>query len=168
MATGLMAKAQEKLEHLKDSESVEKEEIALEVTDEVSSFSATTYLIFFIKGHRYAIKTLDVKEIMYATKIHAIPFVPNYVEGVINCHGTPYTVVNVLKLNEEENSEISESTFLVLNREDDHFSIHISNIEVFFEPDEDDVLEDRIKYKHQVVPFFDDDAIEKALLTDLR
>ncbi len=128
---------------------------------------AETYLIFTIHQHRFSIKTTNVLQIMHSTKIHYLPFVPDYIEGVINVHGTPFTVVNMLKLDGEEDSEIAESTFLVLNRDDDSFCVHISKIEVFFEPEEEDIQKDKIRYKHSFVPLFDADRIEDALCKDL-
>ena len=43
---------------------------------------------------------------MYGVKIHGIPFTPDYIEGVLNCRGIPFTVVNLLKMAKEENSEV--------------------------------------------------------------
>ena len=67
----------------------------------------------------------------------------------------------------EEKSEINEKVFLLFNRSDDNFCIHISNIEVFFEPEEDDVFKDKVKYKLKYIPLFNSDEIEKRLIRDL-
>ena len=127
-----------------------------------------SYLIFSIKGKRYALKSSLVQEIMYGVKVHKLPFVPDFVEGVLNCRGNPYTVVNTIKLEDENaennaDSEIEGKVFLLFKRDDDHFCIHISNIEVFFEPEPNDILEDSIKYKLKYIPLFDADKIESEM-----
>lgn len=127
----------------------------------------TSYLIFSIKEHRYAFKSSLIQEIVYGSKIHVIPFAPDYIEGVLNCRGNPFTVINVLKMDKEENSEINEKVFLLFKRDDDNFCIHISNIEVFFEPEEEDILADKVKYKFKFIPVFDPDRIEEQLCEDL-
>ena len=119
----------------------------------------SSYLVFSIKDNRYAFKSSLIQEIVYGSKIHVIPFAPDYIEGVLNCRGNPYSVINVLKMNNEENSEINEKVFLLFKRDDDNFCIHISNIEVFFEPEEEDILEDKVKYKFKFIPLFDPDVI---------
>ena len=127
----------------------------------------SSYLVFSVGKHRYALNSGHIKEIMYGVKIHSIPFTPDYIEGVLNCRGNPYTVVNLLKMEKEEDNEIAESVFLLFNRDDDQFCLHISNIEVFFEPEEDDVFDDKIKYKLKYIPLFDADIIEKNICKDL-
>lgn len=127
----------------------------------------SSYLIFSIHSKRYALKSTMIQEIMYDMRIHVIPFTPNYIEGVLNCRGVPYTVINVLKLDNADESEIAEKVFLLFKRDDDQFCIHISNIEVFFEPEEDDIFEDKIKYKLKYIPLFDVDRLEEAMCRDL-
>lgn len=127
----------------------------------------SSYLVFSIHGHRFAYKSSFVQEIMYGAKVHPIPFVPEYIEGVLNCRGNPYTVVNTLKMENEPDSEIAEKIFLLFKRDDDHFCIHISNIDVFFEPEEEDILEDSVKYKQKQIPLFDSDKVEQVLCRDL-
>ena len=127
-----------------------------------------SYLIFSIHKSLFAIKNTNVQEIMHSAKIHSLPFVPDYIEGMVNCRGVPYTVVNLLKLKKEENSEIMEKTVLVFRFEDDNIALHISSIELFFEPDQEDILADGIRYKSKIIPFFDVDAIETTLCQELR
>lgn len=127
-----------------------------------------SYLIFTIHKRLYAIKNTNVQEIMHSAKIHPLPFVPDYIEGMVNCRGLPYTVVNLLKIEKEENCEITEPTVLVFRRDDDQFALHISGIELFFEPEAEDITAEGIKYKSRIIPFFDIDAIENTLCQDLR
>jgi len=135
--------------------------------EKIYNGNESSYLIFSIHSQRYALKSTLIQEIMYDSKIHYIPFTPDYIEGVLNCRGMPYTVINYLKMQNEEKSEINEKVFLLFNRSDDNFCIHISNIEVFFEPEEDDVFKDKVKYKLKYIPLFNSDEIEKRLIRDL-
>ena len=127
-----------------------------------------SYLIFSIHKRLYAIKNTNVQEIMHSAKIHPLPFVPDYIEGMVNCRGVPFAVVNLLKLEKNEDCEIKEMTILVFRRDDDQFALHISSIELFFEPETEDILPDGIRYKSRVIPFFDVDSIERQLCHDLR
>ena len=87
-----------------------------------------SYLIFSVHKSLYSIKTSNVQEIMHSAKIHTLPFVPDYIEGVVNCRGVPYTVVNLLILNKEENTDMTGMPVLVFRRDDDQFALHISSI----------------------------------------
>ncbi len=127
-----------------------------------------SYLIFSIHKRLYAIKNTNVQEIMHSAKIHPLPFVPDYIEGMVNCRGLPFTVVNFLKIQKEEDCEIKEKTVLVFRRDDDQFALHISTIELFFEPETEDILQDGIRYKSRTIPYFDIDFIETTLCHDLR
>ncbi len=126
------------------------------------------YLIFSVQNTLYSIKTSNVQEIMHSAKIHPLPFVPDYIEGVVNCRGVAYSVVNILKLENVEDSDMTNMPVLVFRRDDDQFALHISSIELFFEPEKEDILPDGIKYKTKLIPFFDVDSIETTLLRDLR
>jgi len=127
-----------------------------------------SYLIFSIHKRLYAIKNTNVQEIMHSAKLHPLPFVPDYIEGMVNCRGLPYVVVNLLKMEKEEDCEIKEMTVLVFRRDDDQFALHISTIELFFEPEKEDILPEGIKYKARIIPYFDVDLIETTLCHDLR
>ena len=105
---------------------------------------------------------------MHSAKIHPLPFVPEYIEGVVNCRGVAYSVVNLLKLENNEDSDMTNMPVLVFRRDDDQFALHISSIELFFEPEKEDIFPDGIKYKTKLIPFFDVDSIETALRRDLR
>ncbi|MBQ7752100.1 MAG: chemotaxis protein CheW [Treponema sp.] len=128
----------------------------------------TSFLVFSIREKLYAINTSFVQEILHSAKIHPLPFVPPYIEGLVNCRGTPYTVVNAALMKGEENYEVLGDTVLVFKREDDQLALHISNIELFFEPDENDIKADGIRYKLNLIPYFDADDVENTLRKDLR
>ena len=70
-------------------------------------------------------------------------------------------------MDNDPDSEIAAKIFLLFKRDDDHFCIHISNIDVFFEPEEEDILEDSVKYKQKQIPLFDSDKVEQVLCRDL-
>ena len=146
------------------------EEVDAKTAEEIKELyegNESSYLVFSIKNHQYAFKSSLIQEIVYGSKVHAIPFAPDYIEGVINCRGNPYAVINVLKMDKEENNDIEERVFLLFKRDDDDFCIHISNIEVFFEPEAEDILADKVKYKFKFIPLFDPDRIEEQLCADL-
>ncbi len=134
---------------------------------DIINLNESSYLIFSIHSNRYALKSSLIQEILYDSRIHHIPFTPEYIEGVLNCRGTPYTVINYLKMQNEKDSDINEKVFLLFKRNDDQFCIHISNIEVFFEQEEDDIFEDKIKYKLKYIPLFDANIIEQTMCRDL-
>ena len=135
---------------------------------EIKEEGNENYLIFSVHQTLYSIKTSNVQEIMHSAKIHPLPFVPEYIEGVVNCRGVPYSVINLLKLENEEDSDMPNMPVLVFRRDDDQFALHISSIELFFEPEPEDILAEGIKYKSKLIPFFDADSIEEVLRRDLR
>ena len=57
---------------------------------------------------------------------------------------------------------------LVLKRSDDNFAVHISKVEIFFEIKEEDISADGIRYKMNVIPFFNADWVEEKMRDDLR
>ena len=71
------------------------------------------------------------------------------------------------KLIEEEDCEIPGSAYIILKRDDDHFSIHVSNIELFCEPEKEEIFADKIRYKQKFIPLFDSDRVEKRLFEAL-
>lgn len=127
----------------------------------------SSYLIFSIKKHRYALPGSQILQIVNAQKVRALPFVPVFVEGILNIHGTPYAAVNTLKMDEEPDNEIPGSAYIILKRDDDHFSIHVSNIELFCEPEKEEIFLDKIRYKQKFIPLFDCDRVEKKLFDAL-
>ena len=52
--------------------------------------SNDSYLIFTIHNRLYAIKNTNVQEIMHSAKIHPLPFVPDYIEGMVNIPSKAY------------------------------------------------------------------------------
>ena len=100
----------------------------------------TTWLVFSISGKRYAIKSDDVREIVRDVQVYKLPFMPAYIEGVLNRRGDPYTVINPLAVTDSADIKPpEESLFLVLKRDDDQLSLHISDILFFTEMEDADL-----------------------------
>lgn len=127
-----------------------------------------SYLIFSVGMRLYAIQTTQVQEIINNAKIHQLPFVPDYIEGVVNCRGRAYTVVNLLQLEGEEKPAMDGLTVLVFKRATDQIALHISSIKLFFEPEEDDIRSEGIRHKGRIIPYFDAGYLEETLRRDLK
>ena len=138
-----------------------------------SDKDAVSFLIFSVEKKIYAIDTSQVQEIVHDAKVHPLPFVPYYIEGIINYGGKPCTAINPsLVEGEAKNMKLEGNTFLVFKRTDDVFSLHISAIEIFYEVlredlDEDQDWESAITYRGSNVELFDPDIIADQLKKDL-
>ena len=121
------------------------------------------WLIFSMGSERFAIASNEVGEIIRDVAVYHLPFLPSYVDGVINRRGDPCTVINPLQLldrpvidtkDEQEETENTAtafpgvkkvpqkdavSLFLVLNREDDQLCLRITDILFFHESRKTDV-----------------------------
>ena len=49
----------------------------------------TTWLLFSISEKKYAVKSSDVLEIISDLSVYKLPFMPNYIEGLLNRRGDP-------------------------------------------------------------------------------
>ena len=85
----------------------------------------------------YAIPAENVKEILRDATVFPLPFVPSYVDGVLNRYGDPYVVVDpaVLEGKKPQNSFL----FIVINDET-HTCFRISDVKDFFTATEKDVV----------------------------
>lgn len=147
--------------------------------EEEESRERITWLIFSIFDRKYAIKSGAVDEIIHDVKIYKLPFLPSYVEGVMNRRGEPFSVLNPVSMIDEESDErVDSSLFLVLKRSDDKLSLHISDILFFCETEGDDlhlipnsdddrVILGTIDYNHEEIPVLNPDAFEILLRKDL-
>lgn len=116
---------------------------------------------------RYAIASASVQEIMTGEKIHPLPFVPRYIEGVLNCRGEAWTVLNPVLLIDGADEEIQGNQFLLIKRSDDRFCLHISTAETFFSVPETELAMENITFKSHKIRLISPDAIEERLLKDL-
>ena len=99
-----------------------------------------TWLFFSIAGKKYAVKSGDVLEIIRDLAVYKLPFMPKYIEGVLNRRGDPYTVINPrVLISENGTTPPEEPLFLILKRDDDQLSLHISDILFFAELAEDEL-----------------------------
>ena len=95
--------------------------------------SMTTWLIFLISGKKYAVRSCDVVEIISDLSVYKLPFMPKYVEGVLNRRGDPFTVINPNPIFEDqaEAEPPRKSLFMIFKQDDDQISLHISDILLF-------------------------------------
>ncbi|MBQ4378613.1 MAG: chemotaxis protein CheW [Treponema sp.] len=153
-------------------ESGEKQEV-------IEEKKMVTWLIFSVSGKKYAVKSGDVLEIIRDVAVYKLPFMPSYIEGVLNRRGDPFTVINPRSLIGDTDSTPPESPlFLIFKRDDDQLSIHISDILFFAEIEEDGLnqIPDKneegfflgtIAYKDEEIPVLNPNAFEILIRKDL-
>ena len=153
-----------------ESAVISSEEIEAKILDK----DTISFLIFSVNNKKLAIDISLVQEIVRDSKVHFLPFVPEYIEGIINYAGKPYTVVNPVVLNDDDDKtlvDVDNPTFLLFKRDDDQFCLHISMVEVFYEvlkeDLEDEDWENEITYKGKQIPLLKPDKIEERLRRDL-
>lgn len=138
-----------------------------------------TWLFFSITGKKYAVRSNAVLEIIRDVSVYKLPFMPDYIEGVLNRRGDPFTVINPrCLLNVDDKKAPDEPLFLILKRTDDQLSIHISDI-LFFaeleekelnlipENDEEGFFLGILSYNGEEVPVLNPDAFELLIRKDL-
>ena len=93
----------------------------------------TTWLIFLISDKKYAVRSSDVVEIISDLAVYKLPFMPKYIEGVLNRRGDPFTVVNPNPIFDDDSNAAppEKSLFMIFKRSDDQLSLHISDILLF-------------------------------------
>lgn len=141
--------------------------------------STVTWLIFSMNGTKYAILSSNVEEIIRDVEIYKLPFLPAYIEGVINRRGDPFTVINpLLVLDTNEDTKQETPLFIVLKRTDDSVCLHISDILFFHETAESDLhiipgdtensfFVGTVEYQKEEIPVLNSDAFELLLRKDL-
>lgn len=162
-------------ELIKDIENKEKQvEAAVEETT-----NTITWLIFSMNDTRYAIESSKVDEIIRDVEIYKLPFLPAYIEGVINRRGDPFTVINPLIVIEAEGeTKLDTPLFIVLKRTDDSLCLHISDILFFHETPETDLhmipgdtdnsyFLGTVDYQKEEILVLNPDAFELLLRKDL-
>ena len=138
----------------------------------------TSWLIFSICGKKYAVRSCEVREIIRDLTIYKLPFLPSYIEGVINRRGDPFTVINPLPMIEGQNdSSPKEPLFLLLKRDDDQISLHISDILFFHDVEDselhgianndDDIFLGTFDYKGEEIPALNTESFEVILRKDM-
>ena len=110
-----------------------------------------TWLIFKIGSDEggknlYAIPAEKVKEILRDANVFPLPFVPPYVNGVLNRYGDPYVVIDSAIL---EGKEAQNSLLFIVMNDESHTCLRITDVKDFFTASE-----------KEVVPFAEDDLSE--------
>lgn len=162
-------------EFIKEIENKEKQEVSQgDVT-----MNNITWLVFSMNGTRYAIESSKVDEIIRDVEIYKLPFLPAYIEGVINRRGDPFTVINPLIVIEAEGeTKLETPLFIVLKRSDDSLCLHISDILFFHETPETDLhmipgdtdnsyFLGTVDYQKEEILVLNPDAFELLLRKDL-
>ncbi|MCR4939208.1 MAG: chemotaxis protein CheW [Treponemataceae bacterium] len=101
-----------------------------------------TWLIFTIGNQTdgknlYAIPSGDVKEILRDASVFPLPFLPSYINGVLNRYGDPYVVIDPADLEGKESQK--SFLFIVLNDES-HTCFRITDVKEFFTASENAVI----------------------------
>lgn len=160
-------------EIVENIEKIKKEQITADERKKI------TWLMFSINEKKYAIESSAVLEIIRDVQVYKLPFLPSYIEGVINRRGDPFTVLNpLIAIGADNINTIKEPLFLILKRDDDQVSLHISDILFFYDIDEKDLhiipnndengfFIGTIDYNKEEIPVFNPNAFELLLRKDL-
>lgn len=125
------------------------------------------FMIVSVGERRYALPSRDVQEIVQGEKIHELPFVPPYIEGLINFRGIPCTVVNPLAMVEKSARAVADGVFLVIKRTDDHFCLHITTADTLIDVPETEAENKTIVWNDSEILTLNTDIIEETLQKDL-
>ncbi len=88
-----------------------------------------TFLVFNMNTETYTVQASLSREIMRDLTVYPLPFVPSYVNGVLNRHGDPYTVIDPMIILGKEPQK--GSLFLVVNFENEQLCLRISDVVEF-------------------------------------
>lgn len=102
----------------------------------------STWLIFTIGNdtdgkNLYAIPAESVKEILRDATVFPLPFVPPYVNGVLNRYGDPYVVIDSAVL---EGKEAQKSFLFIVLNDESHTCLRITDVKDFFSAAEKDIV----------------------------
>ena len=100
------------------------------------------WLIFTIgnsvDGHnQYAIPAENVKEILRDSTVFPLPFVPLYINGVLNRYGDPYVVIDPAVL---EGKDAQHSLLFIVLNDESHTCLRITDVKDFFTATEKDII----------------------------
>ena len=111
--------------------------VKIEKTEEKQKDKKAVWLIFTIGEKRFAIPAENVKEILRDATVFPLPFVPPYVDGVLNRYGDPYVVINPAAL---ECYEAPQSKLFIVLNDESHSCFRITDVKDFFTATEKDVV----------------------------
>ena len=85
----------------------------------------------------YAIPAESVREILRDATVFPLPFVPPYVNGVLNRYGDPYVVIDSAVL---EGKQAQDSFLFIVLNDESHTCLRITDVKDFFTATEKDVV----------------------------
>lgn len=146
------------------------------IEDKAQDIPEITWLVFSVNDETYAIEAPVAKEILKNMDIYPLPFVPDFIKGVLNRHGDPYTVVDLAAFLGKEQQ--TSSLFIVLNLTDNQFCVQITDILDFHTAPETSVIKiadiqdapfysGTIEYKGKNIPIIQLDKIYEKIRADL-
>ena len=98
--------------------------------------STKTWLVFTAGEKKYALLSSEVREILRDVPVFPLPFVPEYVNGILNRYGEPYAVIDPLPILGENPQD--SKLFLVLYGES-HICFKITDVIEFFTTQDTDL-----------------------------
>lgn len=115
---------------------------AQENSEKQKNEKKATWLIFAIGNQTdgnnlYAIPSGYVKEILRDATIFPLPFVPPYMNGVLNRYGDPYVVIDPAIM---EGKEAQKSFLFIVLNDESHTCFRITDVKEFFSASEKDVV----------------------------
>ncbi|MGN0729008.1 chemotaxis protein CheW [Treponema sp.] len=135
------------------------------------------YILFeVLPGITYALLSADCAEILKSCAVYPLPFVPPYVEGIVNRRGSPYTVINAGKLLCPSSAcDEEQKNVLLVTAGEGQIALDIHKIADYaeipadcFKPDESESLRrGTITVDESAVAVLDIQALESMLEKDL-
>ena len=109
--------------------------------------NSKTWLVFSVGEKKYALLASSVREILRDVPVFPLPFVPEYINGILNRYGEPYAVVDPLPL---LTGEAQKSKLFIVLHGKDHLCLKISEVLEFFTTKDEEIkffsLSDSGKY----------------------
>ncbi len=109
-----------------------------EKTDIVLTQKKATWLIFTIGESKFAIPAEAVKEILRDATVFPLPFVPSYINGVLNRYGDPYVVIDTAAL---EGHTVSDAKLFIILNHESHSCLRITDVKDFFTASNDELVQ---------------------------
>ena len=114
-----------------------KSEKSVKTSEKVKE-KKSIWLIFTIGEKRFAIPAETVKEILRDATVFPLPFVPAYIDGILNRYGDPYVVINPATL---EGYDAPKSFLFIVLNDESHSCLRITDVKDFFSASEKDVVQ---------------------------
>jgi len=159
------------VEEIKENQESNENEIEM-----IQDVPEKTWLIFSVNEKQYALEAPLAKEILRNMDIYPLPFVPEYIKGVINRHGEPYSVIDLASFLGDEQQ--MSSLFIVLNLEDSQFCVQITDVLDFHTAPDSSVIKmsdvqesgffnGTIEYQEKNIPIIQLDKVYEVIRNNL-